>query len=110
MVKENWIIDINEKILGRNDTILNYNMISSSLSSYYYYDTIENQISSIIRGIAKNHAFIDGNKRTAGLTLKYLSNKFNLKIKSDIECANILIDIASNKYSVEDISKMIFNK
>lgn len=44
-------------------------LLDSCFSSYYYYDNELEQISSVFRGLAKNHAFSNGNKRTAATVL-----------------------------------------
>jgi death-on-curing family protein len=104
------IKEINFDITGKEDNVLSDNMLTSSLSSYHYYETKEDQISSIFRGIVKNHAFHDGNKRTALVVLLTLCEENNIDMgKSDDELAKLTIDIAKNKYEVEEISKKLFS-
>lgn len=47
-------------------------LLDSCFSGYYYYDNELEQISSIFRGLAKNHAFSNGNKRTAAAGINYI--------------------------------------
>lgn len=47
MLDSDQIILINKELTGEG-LLLNKNMLESALSSYFYYDTIEEQISSIL--------------------------------------------------------------
>ena len=108
MINSKDVIEINKEITG-SDSILNLNMLESAISSYGYYESIEEQIASIFRGIVKNHAFNDGNKRTGLILLLTLCQENDIDLnKSDVELANLTIDIAKNKYEVKDIANKIF--
>lgn len=108
MLSAEDIIEFNRTILG--NSYPKKDLLNSALSSYYYYDSIEYQIASIVRGIIKNHPFLDANKRTAVLTLFYLSEMYNLKIPSDDKLFDIITHMASSNESVETISSMLFVK
>ena len=82
--------------------------LGSSLSSYMYYATIEERITSIVYGIIQNHSFIDANKRTAVLILYYLAEENNLKLNSDDVIFDVAVGIASKKYSFEEAVSKIF--
>ena len=99
------LIEINRKITGDGTVIKN--SLNSCTSSWSYYETIELKISSVVRSIIKNHYFRDGNKRTAFAVFNILSwaNGMELKKKA---WDKIFIDIASNNYTVEHISKLLF--
>lgn len=56
---------INGKFNGASIPWVNRPLLESAFSSYSYYKDHIEQACSIFRGIAKNHAFSDGNKRTA---------------------------------------------
>ncbi len=91
--------------------MLNKQLIGSAFSSYHYYNTPEDQVCSVLVGLIRNHAFADGNKRTAFATFKILSLHFHLKIqKSEQEMFDIILSIATSKISVEDVSSLIFQK
>jgi death-on-curing protein len=110
MIASNAIIKANLKIVGEaHHGIIHLNMIESALSSWHYYDSIEKQITSIYRGLVKNHAFKDGNKRTAVITLQNLCdiNDINFDM-SDDELFDVTIDVAKNKYTVEEKTVMLF--
>ena len=84
--------------------------IGSVYSSIDYYSSIFHKISSIVRSIIKNHYFVDGNKRTATIVLLYLIELNNIEVKISQEIDEIIVDIAINNYSVEEISKKIFGR
>jgi death-on-curing family protein len=100
------IIGINTAIIGTKT--VKESLVGSAVSSYHYYKDIKHQIISIVRGISKNHAFADGNKRTALCVLYYLSEKNNLKVVNDEELFDLMIHMASTKESVEELSAKIF--
>lgn len=103
------LITINENFTGlkvSNDRLERFN---SCFSSYFYYDSEFDQISSIVLAIIKNHYFIDANKRTAliaFLSLAYFNDvKISLSLK---ELESVFIKIAANHYTVQQVSKLLF--
>lgn len=107
MMSRDTIKAINKAIAGGK--IISEAMIDSSLSSYHYYETLEEQIASVFRGLVKNHAFYDGNKRTGLIALLTLAEKHDLELNmNDDELANLTIDVAKNNYDVSKIAGMIF--
>ena len=81
-------------------------LIDSALSSYYYYEEELEQICSVFRGLAKNHAFSNGNKRTAGLFLSQYLLDLGYKI-SDESLVDIVLDVAKSNYEVEEIAEKV---
>jgi death-on-curing protein len=59
-------------------------------------------------GIAKNHAFVDGNKRTALIALEYFLalNGFLLGA-DDSQCILVILSIASGAFSEDDLAGWI---
>jgi death-on-curing protein len=59
-------------------------------------------------GIAKNHAFVDGNKRTALVALEYFLelNDFELTA-DDAQCVLVILSIASGAFSEDELAKWI---
>lgn len=104
-LSENEIVNINRKLGYRP---LNKALVGSVLSAWQYYDSLEDQISSVIGGIIKNHAFEDGNKRTAVIVYYNLCSIFNLKSLNEDAMFDAVIEIASSKKSITEISKMLF--
>ena len=103
------IIDFNEDLNNKTLTIIDVNRLKSIVSSYYYYESIEHQLLSIVKSIIKNHAFIDANKRTGLMTLVFYSNKYNLTIKlNDTEMFDFIQKIAASDIDIEQLSNEVF--
>lgn len=109
MISINDIIDIHDSV-EENQIILNRNNIESSLSSFHYYETKEEQIISIFTSLLMNHAFMDGNKRTAVVTLSFLLDSNNFIIPNDDILYDIAIGYINRKYNKEDLLKIIFKE
>lgn len=106
MLEVAYIVELNKLCGG---SVLNRNSLHSALSSWQYYENIEEQISSIVRGLIKNHAFTDGNKRTAFLVFVELCNIYNiLPNKDSLTIIRDFVNIAENHYSVGEIKKILF--
>ena len=62
-------------------------------------------------GLAKNHPFVDGNKRTALVTLEafLLLNGFLLEA-SDAECVMAILRLAASELSEEDLAVWVREK
>lgn len=101
------IIRINNYLTKNNDYPQRLGGIYASLM---YYNSIQDQISSIFKGIIKGHHFIDGNKRTSLIVYLILCkiNNIEPKLKNNLTTDNIIINIAKNEYSVQKISSLIF--
>src|SRR5690349_17661868 len=59
-------------------------------------------------GIAKNHAFVDGNKRTALIALEYFLalNGFELSA-DDSQCVLVILSVASGAFREEELAGWI---
>lgn len=59
-------------------------------------------------GLAKNHAFVDGNKRTALVALEYFLalNGFDLAA-DDSQCVLVMLSVASGAFSEEELAGWI---
>lgn len=70
--------------------------------------TIESQATAYLYHLIKNHAFLDGNKRTAlGVTEAFLrSNNYNLDLSTD-DLFELIQQIANNHLSKEEITVII---
>ncbi len=74
-----------------------------------FYPTIEAKAASLLFGLARNHAFIDGNKRIAVLaTLQFLnSNGLDLDLAPVEEAFTTVIQVASGDLSLEELTAWI---
>lgn len=108
MIDIDAIIIYNKELTGHGE-VISKNLLESAFASWHYFETPEEQISSVIRGIIKNHPFRDGNKRTACLVLFKLIEACDVDYTlSDSELEEIVVSIAENKYDIDVISNMIF--
>lgn len=101
------VIEYNESI---NESAWWYKdeLLDSCFSSYYYYyyDNELEQISSIFRGLAKNHAFSNGNKRTAAavLTIFLLQNGYEM---DENDLISLTEEVVNNNFEVTEIAEKI---
>jgi hypothetical protein len=103
---ESTIIEIN-KNLGYS--ILNKSLVGSAISSWHYYRDVKDQIASVVLGITKNHAFSDGNKRTATVVYYALCDCLEIKPLSEFKMNIVILNIASSKnMSVITARKLLF--
>jgi death-on-curing protein len=59
-------------------------------------------------GLAKNHAFVDGNKRTALVALEYFLALNGLELGADdSQCVLVMLSVASGAFSEEELAGWI---
>ena len=103
------IVDINKAV---NETYrtsaywVKESLVDSAISAYSYYEDELDQVCSVFRGIVKNHAFSNGNKRTGALLLGAWLLKQGY-IPEDGKLAELVLDVASHNYEVEEISEKV---
>ncbi|MCY4422921.1 MAG: type II toxin-antitoxin system death-on-curing family toxin [Acidimicrobiaceae bacterium] len=70
---------------------------------------MEAKAASLLFGLARNHAFIDGNKRVAVLaTLQFLNvNGYDLDLSPVEEAYKTVVQVASGNLSVDDLTDWI---
>ena len=104
------LILTNQILTGNKSSKITKQKLLGCLSSYQYYDSINQQISSIVLSIIKNHCFVDGNKRTALVALDTLCIINNTKrAVSNDDIDEVIVDIAAHKYTVDHIAKILFS-
>jgi death-on-curing family protein len=103
-IDKNDIIELNKSL---NDDLDGWwckkELLDSCFSSYYYYETLLEQICSIFRGIVKNHSFSNANKRTGAIVLVTLLELNGFTI-SDDNLIKITMDVSEHNYEVTEIS------
>lgn len=83
--------------------------VEGCYSSFYYYEVLQEQITSIVISLLKGHFFVDGNKRTALSTYLVLCQANGIKhIENEEEQVRIFIEIAASHKSIEECAKMLF--
>jgi len=112
------LYDINQSVLGSEDTILNPNELESSVYSAFQtfggkelFPSDIDKIIHICASLSASHCFKDANKRTTSAflitALKYLGLKLDL---DHIRLADIIISLVNHKLSEEDFEAIIINK
>jgi len=83
-------------------------MPKSTMFGEYLHKSIYDKASAYLYHIACNHAFLDGNKRTAAATTLIFLIQNGYEIKFDInEFENLICNVAQRKTSKEFISKFL---
>ena len=74
-----------------------------------FHPTVEAKAASLLFGLARNHAFIDGNKRVAVLaTLQFLNaNSYDVNLLPVEEAYKTVIQVAWGNLSVDDLTDWI---
>ena len=100
----------NQMLTGNEPSKITKQKLLGCFSSYQYYDSVDQQISSIVLSIIKNHCFVDGNKRTALVALDTLCIINNIKrIVSNDDIDDVIVDFAAHKYTVDHVAKTLFS-
>lgn len=106
----NLLIVVNQivcRMYGQESLVLDKGKLEGALSPFdFSYDTDEVTYAKVFRNLVVAHGFQDGNKRTACLTIKAVAP---LKC-SDIELANMALDVAQGKYrnDIGDLPQRMF--
>ena len=93
------------------------NMLESAINTPFQsfagvdlYPSIFDKASRLCFGLAKNHPFNDGNKRTAVHTMLVYLFINNILLSYDkLELEQVIIDVASGVMNVQELSKWIEN-
>ncbi len=114
------IIELHETIInetGGIQGIIDEGMLESALAAPFItfdgkdlYPTIIEKAARLGYGIACNHAFIDGNKRTGAVSMNIFLeyNNFILVFEDD-DIANIFLKIAKHQANYDDLLNWINN-
>lgn len=109
-----FIISLNQAVMGNDGLVLNRDLIESTYSSVDYYPTELEQVVSVFRSIIKNHAFKDGNKRTAYLFLVCGLNELGYQTDTKINEIEWVVDFvvlnATTTLSISELVDLILNK
>lgn len=103
------IIDRNYYFTGVTYDEKRKDAVEGCYSSFFYYDTPQKQIASIVASLVKGHFFVDGNKRTALFVYIMLSELNHVKyIDDEEEQVRVFVEMASSHKSVEEYAAMLF--
>lgn len=103
------IIDKNYEFTGVKCDVRRKNAVEGCYSSFYYYDTPQQQIASIVVSLVKGHFFIDANKRTGLFAYLMLSELNHLKyIEDEEEQVRVFVEIATSHKTIDEYAKLLF--
>jgi len=93
---------------GTRDKALLESAIAQPMSTFggeYLYTDIASMAAAYLFGITKNHAFVDGNKRTgSAVALVFLEiNGYSFRARRDEELAEITERIAASEATVDEL-------
>ncbi len=121
MMKIQDVLYIHDQIIKEFSGSLgvrDYNMLESALKRAYatfdgceLYPKIEDKAAAVLESIIKNHPFVDGNKRTGYVLMRYLLLKNGKDITaSEAEKYEFVINIAKGKRDIDEIKKWIASR
>lgn len=110
----NEIIKLHDIVIeqsGGSSGIRDINLIDSainapfqSFSGFELYPTLEEKAARLAYNLTMNHAFFDGNKRIGAMALTtFLEMNGQFLLCSDIELANVFLDLASEKIGYDEL-------
>ena len=81
----------------------------ASFGGEEFYPSLEQKAATLLFGVARNHAFVDGNKRVAVLaTLQFLNrNGRDLDLEPAEKAYEIISGVSSGTVSLEDLTAWI---
>lgn len=96
---------------GGRDGVRDLTLIESAIGRPYtgYYRFIHQKAAALLQSLAANHGFVDGNKRTALLTLHIFLERSGYKITAanndalqhDLE--KLILDVVLKKIDIKDL-------
>ena len=121
MSEPNWVLravvdEIHDEQIRKDNNrsgILKENELESALNrpiNAYYYDGERDLFilaAQYVFGIARNHAYVDGNKRTAFATAATFLFENNLELKIDEETIiEAIVSVSQNKISIPQLAEL----
>lgn len=84
----------------------------ASFAGEEFYASIEAKAATLLFGVARNHAFIDGNKRVAVLaTLQFLNlNGFDLDLAPPAEAYETIVGVAAGVVTLEALTTWVADR
>lgn len=109
------VIIINEEILGGQATIRDRGILESAVfrpqASAFgedAYPTLAEKAAALLHSIVLNHAFVDGNKRTATISVVLFLNRNGVAEKWTVDDAHqFIIEVAEGKHDVPAIARWL---
>lgn len=87
-------------------------LVESAIARPYtgYYRSLARKAAALTQSLAKNHGFVDGNKRTALLAVTLLVSRSGYRLvprKGEInrEIEEMILDVVENRLTMEEVSQ-----
>ena len=109
------MIIINEEIISGQSQLRDVDLLEAAvlrpMASAFgedAYPTIADKAAALFHSLSRNHAFVDGNKRTATVALIMFLRLNNYHVKWDDEAAlNFILEVATGAHDTEAISMWV---
>jgi len=108
------VVRINEGLLGP-DRLADFGLLESAVNrpqasagGQDAYADLHNKAAALLHSLARNHAFLDGNKRTAlvAVTAFYAMNRWELDLEQG-DAVDLLTEAAEGLLDVSDIAAVL---
>ena len=102
-------IEIGGGLCGVRDENLLGGALARPQNLYYYENAELFELAACYAfAIAKNHPFLDGNKRTAFICMLWFlkNNNIDIQIETD-QAVNLMLDIATDKLTIKDAAEFL---
>jgi death on curing protein len=108
------VLRINERFVG-SDQLRDFGLVDGAvmrpqMSAFGEdaFPTIHEKAAALLHGLARNHPFVNGNKRTAwtAMAMFYMVNGYNLPVET-IDVISLTTDVSEGQIGVQDIAAML---
>lgn len=109
------LIESHEEILGNvgKSLVSNEETLRSAIETPYvgYYHGIHDRASALLRGIACNHGFVDGNKRTAYVITRVFLAKSGYRLEATPdEIVDLIVNLVCHSITRKDVADWFSNR
>lgn len=106
------LIIINEQLVGSRSRLRDVDLLEAAvqrpMSSAFgedAYPTIIDKGAALFHSLVRNHAFVDGNKRTATIALVVFLRKNGVQVRwNPLRALDFILDAAQGKFDVAEIA------
>jgi death on curing protein len=106
------LIIINEQLVGERSRLRDVDLLEAAVlrpqTSAFGEDAYPRMIdkaAALFHSLARNHAFVDGNKRTATIAMILFLRKNGVEVRWDaLRALDFILDAAQGKFDVQDIA------
>ncbi|WP_264033684.1 type II toxin-antitoxin system death-on-curing family toxin [Mycobacterium interjectum] len=108
------LLRINEQFVGR-DQLRDFGLLDGAVTRPQQsafgedaFPTIHEKAAALLHGLARDHPFVSGNKRTAwtATAMFYMVNGYNLRVEA-LDVISLITDAAEGQLDVQDIAAIL---